>query len=254
MFYLINSEDLDICPFCKKSIPQGPAYFCPTCGKRLGDEYSNRKIIFEDTDNLMDRTMDDSSIDELDDITSLIKSNSSYSDDFISDSEEDVSVDNLSGIAETNSDLEDQESISIETEELEEILEEPIEEQSLVEEEDSLDEETEEQGLVLEEDSLEEDSEDIGSRVLTLKSQNKSIKLDLFLKYCVDEEFLYNFLRYRIVDADGDKDTLIDRIIFGYVIDFIGFNIFSYSFPIFNIADIFIVLGAIFIIFEKDKK
>ena len=48
--------------------------------------------------------------------------------------------------------------------------------------------------------------------------------------------------------------NLIDRIFLGYVIDFIGFNIFSYSFPIFNIADIFIVLGAIFIIFEKDKK
>ena len=48
--------------------------------------------------------------------------------------------------------------------------------------------------------------------------------------------------------------NLIDRIFLGYVIDFIGINIFSYSFPIFNIADIFIVLGAIFIIFEKDKK
>lgn len=52
----------------------------------------------------------------------------------------------------------------------------------------------------------------------------------------------------------GIIGNLVDRIFFGYVIDFIGFNIFSYSFPIFNIADIFIVLGAIFIIFEKDKK
>jgi len=52
----------------------------------------------------------------------------------------------------------------------------------------------------------------------------------------------------------GIIGNLIDRIFLGYVIDFIGFNIFSYSFPIFNIADIFIVLGALFVIFEKDKK
>ena len=52
----------------------------------------------------------------------------------------------------------------------------------------------------------------------------------------------------------GIVGNLIDRIFLGYVIDFIGFNIFKYSFPIFNIADIFIVLGAIFVIFEKEKK
>lgn len=52
----------------------------------------------------------------------------------------------------------------------------------------------------------------------------------------------------------GIIGNLIDRVFLGYVIDFIGINILSYSFPIFNIADIFIVLGAIFILFEKDKK
>jgi len=48
----------------------------------------------------------------------------------------------------------------------------------------------------------------------------------------------------------GILGNLIDRIFLGYVIDFIGIS----SFPIFNIADIFIVLGAIFVIFEKEKK
>jgi signal peptidase II len=51
----------------------------------------------------------------------------------------------------------------------------------------------------------------------------------------------------------GILGNLIDRIIFGYVIDFIGFEIGSYEFPIFNIADIAIVLGAIFIIIGSDK-
>ena len=57
-----------------------------------------------------------------------------------------------------------------------------------------------------------------------------------------------------IILIGGIIGNLIDRIFLGYVIDFIGFNIFSYSFPIFNIADIFIVVGAIFILFEKEKK
>ena len=52
----------------------------------------------------------------------------------------------------------------------------------------------------------------------------------------------------------GIVGNLIDRIFLGYVIDFIGLEFFGNSFPIFNIADIFIVLGAIFVIFEKEKK
>lgn len=52
----------------------------------------------------------------------------------------------------------------------------------------------------------------------------------------------------------GIIGNLIDRLFIGYVIDFIGFIIFGYYFPIFNIADIAIVIGAIFLIFEKNDK
>ncbi len=51
----------------------------------------------------------------------------------------------------------------------------------------------------------------------------------------------------------GILGNLIDRIIFGYVIDYIGFEIGSYEFPIFNLADTAIVIGAIFIIVGSDK-
>lgn len=41
----------------------------------------------------------------------------------------------------------------------------------------------------------------------------------------------------------GIIGNLIDRVIYGYVIDYLDFYIFNYDFPIFNIADICIVVS-----------
>lgn len=43
----------------------------------------------------------------------------------------------------------------------------------------------------------------------------------------------------------GIIGNILDRIIYGKVIDFIDIYIFSYNFPVFNLADTFIVLGTI---------
>lgn len=49
----------------------------------------------------------------------------------------------------------------------------------------------------------------------------------------------------------GALGNLYDRIFLGYVIDFIDFYYGMYHWPVFNIADASITLGAVFLIFES---
>lgn len=50
--------------------------------------------------------------------------------------------------------------------------------------------------------------------------------------------------------SGGILGNLFDRIIYGYVVDFFDFHIFGYNFPIFNIADICIVISIFLIIID----
>lgn len=52
----------------------------------------------------------------------------------------------------------------------------------------------------------------------------------------------------------GIVGNLIDRIIYGYVIDYISFNFGDFYFPIFNFADICIVLAVTIILIRTIKE
>jgi len=51
----------------------------------------------------------------------------------------------------------------------------------------------------------------------------------------------------------GILGNLVDRIIHGYVIDYISLNIFGYNFPVFNFADMCIVISIIIIFITSIK-
>ena len=52
----------------------------------------------------------------------------------------------------------------------------------------------------------------------------------------------------------GIIGNLFDRIIYSYVIDFLDFRIFGYHYPVFNLADSFIVIGIIMMIILTIRK
>lgn len=52
----------------------------------------------------------------------------------------------------------------------------------------------------------------------------------------------------------GITGNLFDRVLYGYVIDFLDFKIFNYNYPVFNIADCCIVIAAILLIIDVVKE
>lgn len=75
------------------------------------------------------------------------------------------------------------------------------------------------------------------------------IALILIYLYFFKNQNLKNFelINYSIL-IGGIFGNLLDRIKFGKVIDYLDFNIFGYNFPVFNLADICIVVAVILLL------
>ena len=75
--------------------------------------------------------------------------------------------------------------------------------------------------------------------------------------------FIIYLIRYIYIDTNikkldvityslllaGVVGNLIDRVVYGYVVDYLDFYIFKYNAPVFNFADMCIVIGASFMIY-----
>ncbi len=74
---------------------------------------------------------------------------------------------------------------------------------------------------------------------------NKQLKKENLTKI---ENYSYGLI------IGGILGNFFDRLIYGYVIDFLDFKIFGYDYPIFNLADSFIVIGIIMLIIIEIRK
>ncbi len=80
------------------------------------------------------------------------------------------------------------------------------------------------------------------------------IALFIINKY-MNHEKLSNIesISYGII-MGGIIGNLFDRLCFGYVIDFLDFKLFGYNYPVFNLADTFIVIGILILIIDMIRK
>lgn len=75
----------------------------------------------------------------------------------------------------------------------------------------------------------------------------------IFIIYIYKRELPKEFLSKIVLIflLGGSTANLIDRVVFHYVTDFIAFDLFSfYQLPVINIADIFIFLGVVILIYQ----
>ena len=73
--------------------------------------------------------------------------------------------------------------------------------------------------------------------------------VDVYLKKTTLPVIIFYLIIGLIVG--GTIGNLIDRISYGYVIDFIDAHYNQYHWPVFNLADSFIFIGVALILFER---
>lgn len=84
------------------------------------------------------------------------------------------------------------------------------------------------------------------------------IFISLILIYFIISEIKKNNNKGYIISLlmilSGALGNLIDRIFRGYVVDYLSFELFGISFPVFNFADMLITFGTIYLIYMIIKE
>ena len=88
-----------------------------------------------------------------------------------------------------------------------------------------------------------------GTLVLAIGS---IIFLVFAIKYIYDLKYISKLSMFSYgMFIGGIIGNLVDRVCRNYVVDFLNFYIFGYDFPVFNIADCFIVISIFLIVIES---
>ena len=83
-----------------------------------------------------------------------------------------------------------------------------------------------------------------------------SIIAILWLQKCIYQETSWNYIKILSFGfvLSGIVGNLIDRLLYMAVTDYLDFNIFGYNFPVFNFADIAIVVGISIIMIDEVRR
>ena len=78
------------------------------------------------------------------------------------------------------------------------------------------------------------------------------VAIFLIYKFLIKDKYLnkLSIISYSML-LGGIMGNMIDRILYGYVIDYLSLNLFGFNAPIFNLADTFIVVSVILIFINE---
>lgn len=80
------------------------------------------------------------------------------------------------------------------------------------------------------------------------------LAISIMLWYAWQQLFLGKLAVAEVLVLSGAISNLVDRIVYSGVIDFIHFHLGDWSFPVFNVADVLIVLGVLWIMCTQYEK
>ena len=93
-----------------------------------------------------------------------------------------------------------------------------------------------------------------------LSGHNILIIISSLVLILVIYKLMYSFKTNKLTNFSfgllfgGVLGNLVDRVFYSYVRDFLSFKIFSYNYPIFNIADMAIVIGVFLLVIETFRE